>query len=192
MNAVGMRVPRDFFVTSGVGESDITVHAGSYHLALREARVEHVNHITYSSILPATARQVERPDRADLTFGAVMETIAAVATCEYGSQATAGLIWGWLLDEHGTTLGGLVCEYSGPLPPENATAHLNAMLDELHGNGYERHRLVRVEPVLRSVRPEKMYGTAYVGLCFLSHTFSEARDPRDRGPYRTPLGRSRA
>ena len=35
---VGNRIPKDYFVTSGIGESDITVHAGSYHLALKSAK----------------------------------------------------------------------------------------------------------------------------------------------------------
>ena len=49
---IGNRIPQTFFTTSGVGESDITVHAGSYHLALKEAGIERCNIITYSSILP--------------------------------------------------------------------------------------------------------------------------------------------
>lgn len=31
---VGNRIPYEFFICSGSGESDITVHAGSFHLAL--------------------------------------------------------------------------------------------------------------------------------------------------------------
>jgi hypothetical protein len=33
------RIPKDYFETSGKGESDIAVHAGSYHLALKEAGI---------------------------------------------------------------------------------------------------------------------------------------------------------
>ena len=33
------RIPKDFFITSGIGESDLAIHAGSYHLALREAGI---------------------------------------------------------------------------------------------------------------------------------------------------------
>ena len=52
---IGCRIPKDFFITKGVGESDITVHAGSYHLALRQAGIEMCNIMTYSSILPGVA-----------------------------------------------------------------------------------------------------------------------------------------
>ena len=37
---LGNRIPKDFFVTEGTGQSDITVHAGSYHLALRDAGID--------------------------------------------------------------------------------------------------------------------------------------------------------
>lgn len=49
---VGNRIPRDYFVTKGTGQSDITIHAGSYHLALKKANIEMCNIMTYSSILP--------------------------------------------------------------------------------------------------------------------------------------------
>lgn len=165
---VGCRVPRAFFVTSGVGESDITVHAGSYHLALRDAGIEMCNIMAYSSILPAVAREYPRDDHAPV-HGAVLETITAVATAEYGSTATAGLIWGWLLTPEGARAGGLVAEYSGSLAAEAATAHLNEMLNELHVNGYEHYRLVDRRVVTRSVAPIKMYGTALVALCFTEY-----------------------
>ena len=43
---IGTRIPKDYFVTSGVGECDITVHAGSFHLALRDAGIERYNIMT--------------------------------------------------------------------------------------------------------------------------------------------------
>ena len=47
---IGNRIPKDYFITKGTGQSDLTVHAGSYHLALKEAGVEMCNIMTYSSI----------------------------------------------------------------------------------------------------------------------------------------------
>mgnify|MGYP001582426642 FL=1 len=74
---IGNRVPKDYFVTSGKGESDITIHAGSYHLALKEAGIESYNIMTYSSILPGIATEVPKPQ--GLVHGSVMESIMAVA-----------------------------------------------------------------------------------------------------------------
>src|SRR5699024_7217157 len=66
---IGNRVPETYFETTGSGESDVTIHAGSYHLALREAGIEMANIMTYSSILPATARRIAYPGRDAFTHG---------------------------------------------------------------------------------------------------------------------------
>ena len=58
---VGNRIPKDYFITSGIGQSDIAVHAGSYHLALKDAGIEMANIMTYSSILPGMATEITRP-----------------------------------------------------------------------------------------------------------------------------------
>src|SRR3989338_6402732 len=109
---IGNRIPKDFFVTSGTGESDITIHAGSYHLALKDAGIEKCNIITYSSILPAIAQKVEKP--GNLVHGSVMETIMATADSKKGKRATAGIIFGWLYNKiTGEKYGGIVCEYHG-------------------------------------------------------------------------------
>ena len=48
---IGCRIPKDYFITKGHGESDITIHAGSYHLALRDAGIEMCN-LVYVSKSP--------------------------------------------------------------------------------------------------------------------------------------------
>ena len=166
---IGTRVPKDYFVTTGKGESDITVHAGSYHLALRDAGIEMCNIITYSSILPACANEVERP--SELIHGSVLETIMAVSTSRKGKRATAGIIWGWLYDRRGGERhGGLVCEYNGSLPAPKADEQLRESLQELYDNGYaESFELHNVELHLDSFIPQKRHGTAIVSLCFLNH-----------------------
>lgn len=170
MIQIGNRVPFEFFVTSGTGESDITVHAGSYHLALRECGVEMANIVTYSSILPKDAKQVFQPAPGMITHGEVMECIEASSSCSYGEVATAGIIFGWLYDKKtGERYGGLVCEYNGSLAPELARGHLKEMINELHTNGYEHLSLRDIEVHTSSITPEKMYGTALVMLCFVSY-----------------------
>lgn len=168
---VGNRIPHEFFLTTGHGESDVTIHAGSYHLALRDAGIEQCNIITYSSILPGSAKQLRsRPPRESFVHGEVLETIMASASCTYGETATAGLIWGWLHDPlTGERYGGLVCEYNGSLAGSSAEEHLREMLAELYSNGYEHFELRDTELVIESVTPIKMYGTALVALCFVSY-----------------------
>ncbi len=166
---LGNRVPKDYFITSGRGESEITVHAGSYHLALRAAGIEMCNIMTYSSILPAIAREVSKPQL--LQHGSVMETIMAVSSAEHDQRATAGIIFGWLYDKRsGGRHGGLVCEYSGSYGEAEAEEQLRASLQELYENGYsDQYFLRETRLIMDSLVPAKKYGTALVSICFLNY-----------------------
>lgn len=163
-----MRIPRKFFVTSGKGESDITVHAGSYHLALKEAGIEMCNIIHYSSILPGIAEEIGRPE---LVHGAVLEAIAATAYAEKGVTATAGIIYGWLYNkETGERFGGLVCEYNGHKTEKEAKIQLKASLYEIYCNGFsDKYNLKDEQFIIESFVPEKEHGTALVAICFIDY-----------------------
>lgn len=165
------RVPKDFFVTSGTGESDITVHAGSYHIALLDAGIEPYNIMVYSSTLPAIANKIEKPK--NIIHGCVMETIMACANSTKGKRATAGIIMGWLHDKKTSKkAGGFVCEYNGSLPEEKARQRLRSSLNELYTNGYcDKYDIKNIEILTKSFVPKKKYGTAIVALCFTSHIF---------------------
>ena len=166
---IGKRIPRDFFITTGSGESDITVHAGSYHLALKAAGIEMCNIMTYSSILPKIAKEVPRP--SSIVHGSVMETICAVSTCEKGERATASIIFGWLHDKKtGEKYGGLVCEYNGSKSIEEAEEELRESLNELYINGFDGDfDLGEIVVNSKSVSPSKKYGTALVAICFVNY-----------------------
>lgn len=170
---IGMRIPRNFFVSSGIGESDITIHAGSFHLALKEAGIEMCNIMQYSSILPAQATEVVKPEY--ITHGAVLESIAAVAHCEKGEVATAGIIYGWLFDKvTGEKFGGLVCEYSGPKSEKEAKLQLRASLHELYFNGFsDKYNLRDDCLIVRTIISNKEYGTALVVLGFVDYFIPE-------------------
>ena len=166
---IGKRVPRDFFITRGSGESDITIHAGSYHLALKAAGIEMCNIMTYSSILPRIAKEVPRP--SSIVHGSVMETICAVSTCDKGERATASIIFGWLYDKKtDEKYGGLVCEYNGSKSSAEAEKELRESLNELYTNGFDQDFELREIVVnSNSVSPVKKYGTALVALCFINY-----------------------
>jgi len=89
---IGNRIPKDYFITKGSGESDITIHAGSYHLALKDAGIEMCNIMTYSSILPSIAKEINKPKQ--IVHGEVMESIMAVSHSKKGKIASAGIIFG--------------------------------------------------------------------------------------------------
>ncbi len=168
---IGNRIPMDYFETTGIGESDITVHAGSYHLALKDAGIEQFNIMTYSSILPGIARRIDKPERIE--HGSVVESIMAVCTTEKGQRATAGIIYGWLYDrENGSKFGGLVCENYGQETEDEISLKLRASLDELYYNGFsERYFLKDIHTLTKSFVPEKKHGTALVALCFTSYYY---------------------
>lgn len=165
----GNRVPVHYFETSGIGESDIAVHAGSYHLALKSAKIEMCNIITYSSILPGMASRVERPGQ--LTHGSVMECILSVYNAGKGELATAGIIYSWLYDrKDGSKYGGLVCEHGGNYDLTELEYRLKASLDELYWNGFsEDYDLGDARILSESFIPRKTFGTALTALCFTSY-----------------------
>jgi arginine decarboxylase len=168
---LGCRIPRDFFVTSGKGESDITIHAGSFHLALREAGIERYNIINYSSILPSIANRIEQP--SEQVHGAVLESIMACTNAKRGEKATASIIFGWLFDRvTGERHGGLVCEYNGHDSKEKAESSLKKSIMELYTNGFsEGFDLKNVEIHTESFKPRKKFGTALVSICFVNHEY---------------------
>jgi len=168
---IGNRIPKDYFITKGTGESDIAIHAGSYHLALKNAGIERANIMTYSSILPAIANEVEKP--LNYTHGAVMETILAVANGSRGELVTAGIAFGWLEDRiTGDRYGGLVCEHNGNYTLEELTNRLDSSLNELYYNGFEEQYVMNEKHVItENFIPRKHYGTALVAICFTNYVF---------------------
>ncbi len=166
---VGNRIPKDYFITKGTGESDIAIHAGSYHLALKAAGIEMANIMTYSSILPGIATKTARPEK--ITHGSVVESIMAVANGQKGERLSAGIIYGWLTErDSGKRFGGLVCEHSGNFSQEELNYKLEASLNELYYNGFEEeYSISDIEKIAQSFVPEKNYGTALVAICFTNY-----------------------
>jgi arginine decarboxylase len=168
---VGNRIPKDYFVSTGIGQSDIAIHAGSYHLALKDAGIEMANIMTYSSILPGIAREIPKPDA--ITHGEVMESIMAVSSGARGERVSAGIAYAWLTDKKShKRYGGLVCEHNGNFTEGELERLLRSSINELYTNGFEeRFSLGDLNIIKRSFVPLKTYGTALVALCFTSYFY---------------------
>jgi arginine decarboxylase len=167
---IGNRIPFHYFATKGYGCSDLTVHAGSYHLALKSAGIDQSNIMTYSSILPSIATEIPRP--GNLTHGAVMESILSVCTVGRGERATAGIIYGWLHDKKFPKIryGGLVCEIYGDYSEKEIASKLELSLDELYFNGYsDDWSLGEPNFIIESFVSQKQYGTALAAICFVDY-----------------------
>jgi arginine decarboxylase len=169
---MGNKIPYEYFITKGKGESDITTHAGSYHLALKEAGIEKFNIMTYSSILPKQAKQIPNCPRW-LTFGAVMDTIMACANGTKGETISAGIITGWLYDTKDVKYGGLVCEHNGNIEPDKLRTNLYASLMELYENGFKQkgYNLKYIDTMVESTTITKEYGTVLCAICFVNYLY---------------------
>ncbi|MCK4852725.1 MAG: pyruvoyl-dependent arginine decarboxylase [Bacteroidales bacterium] len=167
---LGNRIPYEFFITQGSGESDITIHAGSFHLALCQAGIGMKNIVPYSSVLPAEAKQISMPE--NMKQGDVMELILAAGNCRKGERITAGMAIAWLYEQDtGVKFGGLVCELSGNYPLEEIEEKLNDSMLEIYHHGYDKYKLGDLQLITETFVPHKQYGTALVALCFNSYIF---------------------
>jgi arginine decarboxylase len=166
---IGNRIPRHYFISKGVGESDITIHAGSYHLALKKAGIEVCNIMVYSSIMPSISKQIIKPSK--FIHGEVMESICAVAHSEKGNRATAGIIIGWLFDKKsGKRYGGLVCEHNGDYSLKEIKKKLKESLNELYIKGFDKkYYLKKIEINTETIIPKKKYGTSLVCIGFVDY-----------------------
>lgn len=167
---IGCRIPLEFFVTKGNGQSDISIHAGSYHIAMCNAGIAECNLMYYSSILPAQSYKIKQPDK--LHHGSVMETIVSSHTSECGTIATAGISYGWLYEKNtGIRHGGIVCEQSGAYDTDKLESLLKTGLLEIYESQFTNYDLNNIEVICESFVPTKKYGTALVALCFTSYEY---------------------
>lgn len=167
----GNRIPKDYFITKGTGESDITIHAWSYHLALKSAWIEIVNVMTYSSILPWIANEISKPN--NIVHWEVMESIMAVSTSEKWERATAWITY-WRLYDKKTweKYGWLVCEHNGNYTVTEIKDLLKASLNELYINGFDgKYDIKDIKVITETVVPKKKYWTALVSLCFVNYYY---------------------
>lgn len=178
---IGRPIPRDFFETTGKGESDHQIHAGSYHFALQEAGIEKANIMSYSSILPAIANKVPKAEGTkQIVHGEEMKVIQAASSVDKlkgEARATAAIMYAWLYSKVSKEkVGGLVAEYSGNGTLEEAKENLKHCLNELYtnkdheGNSFAKdNELKDVNFICETIEPQKRYGTALAALAFVNH-----------------------
>lgn len=168
-NKVANFIPHAFFITKGSGESDLELHAGSYHMALYDAGISDFNIMTYSSVLPADAKLVTM-DEVDLPpFGSEMKTIMAVSHGTQDEFVSAGVVYAWMYADQDfeEKVGGLVCEVSGRYRIEELESRLFRVITALHEQTYSHFYLGEPTYITEGITISKRYGTAIAGLCFM-------------------------
>lgn len=162
-------IPHTFFITKGSGESDLELHAGSYHMALYDAGISDFNIMTYSSVLPATAKLVTMDDIDLPPFGSELKTIMAVSHGMQDEFVSAGIVYAWMYNDEqfDEKVGGLVCEVSGRYRIEELEARLQRVIVALHEKTYSQYYLGELNFVTEGITIEKRYGTALAALCFM-------------------------
>ncbi|VVB81815.1 Pyruvoyl-dependent arginine decarboxylase [uncultured archaeon] len=180
---MGCPIPYEFFRTTGVGENEYQIHAGSYHEAMRSAGIELGNLIPYTSILPEISREIPlEVGIRRIEHGAEVKVIQAAAHVdrEKGEdRATAAILYCRLIPKNSKDhrrAKGLVCEYNGNGTKEEALENLEHCLEGLYTgpnrDGFafsEKYDMKRTEPLIATIRPEKRFGTALAALAFVSY-----------------------
>jgi arginine decarboxylase len=194
MTILGNRVPYEYFITQGKGESDagskgLPYETGSYDAALFDAGIQNANVIEYTSVMPTESKEVPKEEGLKrLQWGEVLECIKAQANGKRGSKISAAVITTSVTDPDGKYLGGFACEYSGSGTKEEAGKSLldsivgmiarrgygkmtNPALykDNITDNGYNIHPGKHF--VYEDLKVSKQHGSVFTAICFLSYRF---------------------
>ena len=194
MTIFGNRVPHEYFITQGKGESDagskgLPFETGSYDAALLDAGIENTNVIEYTSVIPTKSKEITKKQGLKrLQWGEVLECIKAQANGEKGTTLSAAVITTSVTDPKGKYLGGFACEYSGSGTKEEAGASLlESIVGMIERRGYgkmtnpelQKNNITdkgyKILPgkhfVYDTLTVTKSYGSVLTAICFVSHNF---------------------
>ena len=195
MQVLGNRVPYEYFITKGKGESNagsagLPYETGSYDAALNVAGIENANVIEYTSVIPKDAKQISKEEGLKrITWGEVLECIKAQSNGKRGSKISAAIMTTTIIDPNGQYLGGFACEYSGSGTRKDAEDSLASSIkgmiqrrgygvikgetklyeDTVTDTGYKIHPGAVFEYENLDVKEE--HGSVFTAICFVSHKY---------------------
>jgi arginine decarboxylase len=197
MIILGNRVPYEFFITQGKGESNagskgLPYETGSYDAALFDAGIQNTNVIEYTSVMPTESKEITKEEGLKrLQWGEVIECIKAQANGKRGSKISAAVITTSVTDPKGKYLGGFACEYSGSGTKEDAEQSLLQSIvgmierrgygvmkdlgkmqlykDNITDKGYKIHPGKNFIYEYLDVKEE--HGSVFTAICFVSYKF---------------------
>lgn len=163
------RIPNEFFTFNGAGDSKYESHAGSYHIALNNANISDYNIITYSSVLPKTAKEIEYNISIMPVFGSELMCIIAHSTGCKHDKLLAGVCYCWLRDKLGNKIGGLVVECTNKnINKSQMENHLRTVIEDLRLRTYSDYYLTELKMIINEHMVEDNYGSCITGLAFVS------------------------
>ena len=206
MIILGNRVPYEYFMTKGKGESDagsegLPYETGSYDAALFEAGIQNANIIEYTSVMPTESKQISKEEGLKrLQWGEVLECIKAQSNGKKGSKISAAVMTTSVIDPKGKYLGGFAVEYSGSGTKQDAEASLaesvtgiierrgygklkgggNLIMykDNITDNGYKIHPGAIFE--YENLDVTKKHGSVFTAICFVSYKFPTLKSNKSR------------
>ena len=206
MIILGNRVPYEYFMTKGKGESDagsegLPYETGSYDAALFEAGIQNANIIEYTSVMPTESKQISKEEGLKrLQWGEVLECIKAQSNGKKGSKISAAVMTTSVIDPKGKYLGGFAVEYSGSGTKQEAETSLaesvtgiierrgygklkgggNLIMykDNITDNGYKIHpgKIFEYE----NLDVTKKHGSVFTAICFVSYKFPTLKSNKSR------------
>ena len=194
---LGNRVPYEYFITSGSGQSNVgseglPYETGSYDEALTKAGIEDANIIEYTSVIPTGAKQIPKEEGLKrIQWGEVLECIKAQANGEKGKFISSAVMTTDVYDPNGKFLGGFACEYSGSGTKEEAEKSLEGSIDgiierrnygktnggakmyedNVTDKGYKYHPGKIFE--YKGLQVTDDHGTVLTAICFVSHKYPD-------------------
>jgi len=194
MTLLGNRLPYEYFITQGKGESNagskgLPYETGSYDAALFNAGIQNTNVIEYTSVMPTESKEISREEGIKrLQWGEVLECIKAQANGKRGSKISAAVITTSVTDPKGKYLGGFACEYSGSGTKEEAGKSLmESIVGMIERRGYGimknpslfkdniTDKGYKIYPgqhfVYEDLKVTKEHGSVFTAICFVSYMF---------------------
>jgi arginine decarboxylase len=200
---LGNRVPYEYFLTKGKGESNagsegLPYETGSYDDALNDAGIQNSNVIEYTSVIPVGAKEITREEGLKrINWGEVLEVIKAQSNGKRGQHISAAVMVTTIIDPTGNYLGGFACEYSGSGTRKEAEDSLIISIagmikrrgfgnikgetkmykDNITDSGY------RIHPgktfVYDDIKVTQEHGTVFTAICFVSHRYPHLSNTPD-------------
>ena len=204
MQVLGNRVPYEYFITKGKGESNagsagLPYETGSYDAALNVAGIENANVVEYTSVIPKDAKQISREEGLKrITWGEVLECIKAQSNGKRGSKISAAIMTTRITEPNGQYLGGFACEYSGSgtkkETEDSLAASIKGMIqrrgygvikgeiklyeDNITDKGYKIYPGEVFEYENLDVKEE--HGSVFTAICFVSYKFPTLKSNKSR------------